>query len=243
MYKIYALKTGSCNVRADVAFHGGSTDKVYPFFLYIWLIEGAEKPILVDTGPRDIEGFNRATAEYIPGGIVQNPGEDTVSLLKSKGLLPEDIGYVILTHFHPDHCSNLYLFPQAQILFTKKVFCEHFPDKLPVEVVEHIKRNWERSTRLVDDNEEVLPGLKLFWVGGHSPCSQAILVATKLGNVVLTGDAVYLYKNFEENIPIGWTDPAESLAAFERIRKAGAQIILPGHDPQVLERFPGGVIG
>jgi len=244
MYKIYALKHAHCDLRGDVVFHGGSVNEFYQLFLYIWLIEGADKPIVIDTGIREsyIEGFNRATAYYIPSGLIQGPGEDTVSLLKSKGVSPEDVGYVILTHFHPDHCTNMYLFSNAQLIMTRKAFLSNFPQNVPKEVMEPLMKNWPSSLRLVDDYEEVLPGIKLFWLGVHSPCSQAISVVTKLGNVVLCGDNVYLYKNFEENIPIGWVDPQESLAVFEKIRNV-ADVILPGHDPEVVTRFPGGVIG
>jgi glyoxylase-like metal-dependent hydrolase (beta-lactamase superfamily II) len=59
---------------------------------------------------------------------------------------------------------------------------------------------------------------------------------------VLAGDVAYKYRNLEESIPIGWADPDEWMLAADRLRAAG-DFVLPGHDPDVLIRYPGGVIG
>jgi len=240
MYSVRALPNGSCRVRGDVVFAGGSREEFYPFRLYIWLIQDSTHTIIVDTGPKDLEGFNQATSEYIPGGVVQEEDEKTLPALKKAGVSPEDVDYVIITHFHGDHCTNADLFPNAKIVVSRRGFIENLPNGIPKEIMIAAVRNWPHSLILVED-EEILPGLRVFWVGGHSICSQAIAVRTKKGVVVLSGDAAYLFKNIEEEHPIGWTDPEDSLRAIKLLKSAG-DIILPGHDPEILNRFPGGVI-
>jgi len=43
--------------------------------------------------------------------------------------------------------------------------------------------------RLVDGAREVFPGLRVHWVGGHTPGLQIVSVETARGRIVLTSDA------------------------------------------------------
>jgi len=54
----------------------------------------------------------------------------------------------------------------------------------------------------------------------------------------MASDNMYLYENLEKHAPIAQTfDPASNLAAQDRMRVLG-KIIVPGHDPAVMTRFP-----
>jgi glyoxylase-like metal-dependent hydrolase (beta-lactamase superfamily II) len=58
--------------------------------------------------------------------------------------------------------------------------------------------------------------------------------------VVITSDNVYLYEILEKRAPIAQTlDPASNLKAQDRIRTLASapELIVPGHDPAVFERF------
>jgi hypothetical protein len=60
-------------------------------------------------------------------------------------------------------------------------------------------------------------------------------------NTVITSDTVFLYRNIEENVPVGYFyNLEECYDAMETIRNV-ADVILPTHDPEVLVRHPGGV--
>jgi glyoxylase-like metal-dependent hydrolase (beta-lactamase superfamily II) len=207
--------------------------------MYIYVIEGGEKPMLVDTGPRDVEGFNRGTAKYIPGGVRQEPQERTPQLLEQAGIDPADISHVFVTHLHADHYDYFDLFPNAQFVVNGRGFLESLLG-IKQNVMQALAQRWPQSLRLAED-EEILPGIRTFWLGCHSPCSHAIAVQTARGTAVFTGDVVYKYRNIEENIPIGWADADDCLKAMRKIRSA-ADIVIPGHDPELLNRFPDGVI-
>jgi glyoxylase-like metal-dependent hydrolase (beta-lactamase superfamily II) len=240
-HHLRALKNGECNVRVDVAFKDriGSTDTT-PFYLYIWLIQGEAGTAVVDTGPKELEGFNRATAEYIPGGVVQTESEYTPNLLENAGVDPAEVDFVILTHLHYDHCGFVELFPKAEIVINRKGFLDAFPN-VPKEILEPLMNDWPKRLRLAEDEEKLLPGLRAKWIGGHSPCSQATVVDTEKGTFALAGDSAYLFANLEEDRPIGWIPEEEGRAALKRLR-ASADTVLPGHDPLILERYPDGVI-
>jgi hypothetical protein len=69
----------------------------------------------------------------------------------------------------------------------------------------------------------------------------AISVETAKGTVVL-GDCFFTYDNLEKNIPIGWAENhREIYAAYARVRDE-ADIAVPLYDPEVLKRYPNGVI-
>jgi hypothetical protein len=58
---------------------------------------------------------------------------------------------------------------------------------------------------------------------------------------VLASDNVYLYENLEKHAAIAQTlDAASNLRAQDRIRTLASapDLIVPGHDPAVFDRFP-----
>ena len=47
--------------------------------------------------------------------------KDQISrLLEAKGIKPEEINYVLLSHLHPDHLGGASFFPHATFILTKK---------------------------------------------------------------------------------------------------------------------------
>jgi len=241
LYKIRTLLNGRCNVTEQVTFSGGSTDKLIPFNLYVWVIEGGEHPVLIDTGLVDVEGFNKGTAAYIIGGVTQRPDELPETMLSNAGIDPADVSHVLITHLHGDHCNNVGMYPNATVVVNRKGFLEGFPTNIGQGFMSALIPRWPDSLRLTGD-EEILPGIRVFWIGGHSVCSQAIAVDTEQGTAVFTGDTCYMYENYTNDRPIGWATPEDCRRAMARIRMQ-ADFIVPGHDPCVLEKHPGGIIG
>ncbi|HEY3284008.1 MAG TPA: N-acyl homoserine lactonase family protein [Armatimonadota bacterium] len=238
-YRLRALKCGECQVRDYITYADGG-EETSTFYLYVWLIEGGERPMLVDTGPKDLGSFNAGTSQYIPGGVIQRPEEVTPELLRRAGVAPEEVSHVFATHLHADHYEYFDLFPNARLVANRQGFLEGLLGVRP-SVMAALARRWPESLLLVED-EEVLPGIRTLRLGCHSTCSQAIVVDTARGRAVLAGDGAYTYRNLEEDRPIGWADPLESRAALVKLRSAG-DFVLPGHDPEILRRYPSGVAG
>jgi glyoxylase-like metal-dependent hydrolase (beta-lactamase superfamily II) len=95
--------------------------------------------------------------------------------------------------------------------------------------------------RIIDGDRQVLPGIGVHRVGGHTAGLQIVSVQTARGTVVLTSDASHFYRNLERRQPVQIiTSLPEMLAAFETIEAlAGpARLIVAGHDPEVADRFP-----
>ena len=231
-------------LKGEFAFLNHDPAGRYPYAMFVWLVLGGERPIMVDTGPRSIEEINKGIASLVYEPTTQRPGEDILSHLARNDVEPSDVSHLFLTHLHYDHVSNLHLFPNARIVVNKRGWEEANRRKatwVPGEVLFPLREEWNDRLTLVED-EEVLSGIRTFWMGGHTPCSQAVVVQTDLGRAAVAGDVVSLYANLDLNIPVGVAESFEEcLAAMARVRRE-SDIILPGHDPDVLNRFPGGVI-
>jgi glyoxylase-like metal-dependent hydrolase (beta-lactamase superfamily II) len=100
--------------------------------------------------------------------------------------------------------------------------------------------NYGNRIRIVDGDQDVLPGIRVHRVGGHTAGLQIVTVQTARGTVVLTSDASHFYRNVETRQPVQIiTNLPEMLEAFETIHAlAGAEkLIVAGHDPEVAGRF------
>ena len=242
-YTILAVKVGQCEVRDYITFQDTDSEKTSTYNLYVWVIEGGPKPIVVETGPKYPEEFSRSTEKYIPGGVKQLPSERTVAALKRHGIDPADVSHVIATHLHADHYDYFDAFSNAKLVVNKREYKDMTDgrDRLARDVRKALNER-PGALNLVGDNEQIAPGIRVVQLGCHTPGSQGILVRTWMGPVLLTGDVVYKYENIEKDRPTRSPDPRLCSEAMARIRSL-ADIVLPAHDPLTLERWPNGIIG
>ncbi len=245
-YQIHALKTGECTIRGRYVFRDREPDRLFTFHLFIYVLQGGARPMVVDTGPQDMFDLNRQVRFLLVDEVKQEPYEETPVLLRRAGVAADEVSHVFLTHMHYDHCSNLHLFPNAQIVISDHGLKQALdpgrgPTYLHAGFPEELTRL--RPRLLLVDDAQVAPGVSVTRFGGHSPCSQGIVVDTEAGRVCIAGDVAFTYENIERDIPIGvYSDLEECRVALGRLREE-FDVVLPGHDPAVLDRFPGGVVG
>ncbi len=253
-YTIQAVKYCEQLCPGPEIYYLSAWDEWINLYFYFWIVRGGGKTILVDTGIRDVNEINPSVIRtFGEKGMfrMDMEKENIPKLLKENGVKPEDVDYVFLTHLHYDHASNVPLFPNATFVISRRGWIEIVAPRHPYLVTDFFPRDvlaylvGEANDRLylADDVEDnIVPGIGVFWTGGHTPCCQAIKINTEKGVAVITSDVVFLYDNIEKNHPIGLSyNIPECLDAMERIRKE-ADIIVPAHDPELLKRFPGGRI-
>lgn len=214
----------------------------------VWLIEGTDKTILIDTGLGDIPEIMEIMSSY---GIemygTRSEDQDIVSGLAAHGVAPEDVDVVVLTHLHFDHIGNNHLFPNAQFIVQR----EELPQGLTPPVYtqfsyaeySHYLADVRDRIVLVDGDAQIVPGVRLVKIGGHTPGTMVVMIDTSEGTVCLAGDIMYNYRNLELNWPTGsFWDLKDLMNGYERLRSE-ANIIVPGHDWQFREFYPSGTIG
>ncbi len=167
-------------------------------------IGGATKKIVVDTGPPDME----RTLKYHPYAKTDEnrPDQNMVSQLAKAGVKPEEIDLVILTHLHWDHVGDVSKFSNAQFICSKEEL-RFALDPLPCLYVayealqigmqpEYLKII-DRMKTVEMEQTEILDGISVIPLPGHSPGSIGVVVETEKGPYVITGDAVPKYGNLQ----------------------------------------------
>jgi hypothetical protein len=225
-----------------------------PLAFHVLLIEGPGVRALVNTGPPDdVTAWNRHVQSVLGERSVfrRGDGQHIVAQLASLGLRPQDVTHVIVTPFTLYSTSGIPLFTNAQLCLSRRGWL-HFHSThdhphdvrwatLSPEVLVHLVVDaWER-VRLLDDEDEVLPGLRTWWAGTHHRASIAVEVDTDVG-VVLASDAFFYLENVTDGRPLGIGESLEEgLACYARVRRT-ADHVLPLTDPRLLDRYPGGVV-
>ncbi len=250
LYDIQVLKMGQCKVPGPEVYwmsHWNSWE-----LLYFWMvvIRGNGKTILINTGPpKDLAFINATWSKAIDPSsqMLRQDHERPEAALASIGLSPKDIDYVLITPLQAYATGNIPLFTNATICISRRGWIEdfhvprfkmHIPRKLriPDDVLMYLDIQAPEKLRLLNDEEQILPGLRAFWTGVHHRSSMAYAIETERGSVIAS-DSFFKYANVEEMIPLGIMESLEEcMHAYTRV-KAEADLILPLYDPTVPERL------
>ncbi len=107
------------------------------------------------------------------------------------------------------------------------------------DVVKLVELNWKDRVILVEgDREGILPGVDVYLTPGHTIGTMTVCVTTVKGRVCFASDAVYTYRNIDEDIPIGLArDASQAVESYKKIRRLlRGGILIPGHEPAIFTR-------
>jgi glyoxylase-like metal-dependent hydrolase (beta-lactamase superfamily II) len=250
MYQIEWLAIGDNQIPAQFLFHLAPSDQWYPITSFAILLTGPNgRHHVIDTGVRSPKEINDRLPPMRHWKV--DPSHSLERQLMDRGISLSDIDSVLLTHLHYDHCSQISIFPRADIIVSRaewtSVVAPYDTELLrfayyPRDIYAWIVRDgWDR-VQLIDDGDEILPGIQAWVLGGHTPGSTAYRVKTSKGFVMIAGDFINTYKNWEEHHPPGLlVSLAEWYAGYHRLAKSGS-LIIPSHDPTLSARYPTGTI-
>ena len=107
-----------------------------------------------------------------------------------------------------------------------------------------------RAVRLVyggrvqfhDGDATLCPGVTLHRIGGHSAGLQVVRIATARGPLVLASDAFHFSENRLRRAPfpivLHLGEMLEGYRRCEELAGGDPDLLIPGHDPEVLARWP-----
>jgi glyoxylase-like metal-dependent hydrolase (beta-lactamase superfamily II) len=171
-------------------------------------------------------------------------------------ITPEDIDHVVLTHVHADHhglttgkdAGAILRFPHAVVHVSRTGWEYNLSQRVNGRWNSYIDYQFadfllegEKTGRVrFHDNDEVLPGIDVIYLGGHAVCSQAVRVPTEAGPAIVTSDEVYHYRLLEQGVVARLhTRPDHLLAAMEKLVALAMEgaILVPCHDPALAEAY------
>jgi glyoxylase-like metal-dependent hydrolase (beta-lactamase superfamily II) len=226
---------------------------------------------LIDLGPQSVgycnamfrrHGFFRDLGEDVPAeerfpdDIVQ-PYGNVLEQLKKGGYTTKSVRRIVFTHLHADHHGMndgrdgglAELFTNATLHVSARGWQHNLAKRRDGQWGSYVdfafsdflvRREKEGKVQFADDSI-VFPGVSTVYLGGHSECSQAVVVETTFGPAIIASDDIYLYELLEKNItPQIRTSPERWRAAVERLVRLAEQrsgILIPLHDPAVWEAY------
>jgi len=254
-YEVNVLKVGQCDVPGPEIYWMSHWDTWETLYFYMVVIRGGGKTAIVNTGPpRELAALNEVWRDFAGPRcqMIRPDGERPEAALASIGIKPENVDCVLITPLQAYATANIPMFANAQVCISKRGWIEdyhapkypmHIPRELriPDSVVKYLMFDAPDKLRLLNDEDEILPGLRAFWAGVHHRSSMAYQADTAKGRVTIT-DSFFKYPNVEEMHPLGINESMEEVfKTYGRLRDHGG-ILVPLYDPEVLKRFPGGKI-
>lgn len=243
MYQLHAIKYAELNARrrGDLFVGGDPHDGRIDMDYFVWVAIGADRVCVVDTGFGAEVGARRGRR------LVRSPVESLAAL----GVDAASVRDVVITHLHYDHVGNFGLFPNARFHLQDREMA--FATGRPMthafmraayeveDIVGMVRAVHAGRVVFHDGDAPIAPGIEVHRIGGHTRGLQAVRVATGRGAVVLASDASHYYESLEQGRIFAILDSAaDVLEGYRRLRELAArpELIVPGHDPEVMRRYP-----
>ena len=181
--------------------------------------------VLVDTGvggPQDVLDDWRVVNRSVADALAE------------QDMSPADIGLVINTHLHFDHCGQNAVFGHAPFYVQRAEL-----DRMRREASE--LHDWfgfmNARFELVDGDAEILPGLSVVATPGHTAGHQCVVVD---GSDLLIGDAAYTPRQYADPagpLPDGQADDVGSWrASVRRIHALAPERVHFCHHTDIVHR-------
>ncbi len=253
-FRVQALKVGQAEVPGPEVYWMSHWDQWETLFFYMVVLRGDGVNAVINTGPpHDLTELNARWRAFAGERcqLLQTADERPEAALARAGLGPQDIDFVLLTPLQLYATANVPLFPNARICVSRRGWIEdlmarppwlHVPREMcmPDEVLHYLLFDARDRLRLLEDEDEICPGIRAWWAGTHHRSSMVYSIDTGSG-IVDVGDCAFKYGNLDGH-PLGIGESlAEGDRAYRRIRAESAHFV-PLYDPEVLVRYPGGVI-
>ena len=240
-YEVYAIRYATVTRNEAEVFiggdphHGGLT-----MDYFVWVARNDQHTVVIDTG------FDAAAAQRRGRQLLLEPGAG----LRRLGIECAEVRHVIITHLHYDHAGNLQLFPRArfhlqdrEMAFATGRHMAHlfFAHAYELDcVLSMVRLVYGAQVQFHDGDAEILPGISVHHIGGHTLGLQVVRIWTRLGWLVLASDAAHYLANMNSARPFPIVaDLTQMIDGWDRLKALASRpdYIVPGHDPLVMQRY------
>jgi N-acyl homoserine lactone hydrolase len=210
--------------RLHLATLDGVAGRVVP--VHGFVVRSSSQAVLVDTGvggPQEVLDDWRAVNVSVADALAE------------LDMSPADIGLVINTHLHFDHCGQNAVFKHAPFYVQRAELARMKREEAGMW-------DWhsfmDAQFELLDGDAEIMPGLSVMATPGHTVGHQCVVVN---GTDVLIGDAAYTSAVFSspelgEMIPGQAADLPAWQSSLARVRSLAASRLHFCHDTEVVHQ-------
>jgi len=253
-FRVTTLAVGHSEIPGPELYWMREWDRWFPLTFQVVLIRGGDVVALVNTGPAsDLTEMNEGWQSFLgPRAVMQRAeGEFVLDQLARVGVTPGDVTHVLLTPLQLYTVSNVLAFPNAQVCISDRGW-RHFHSthahphddratSIPDDILTALVTSAWPRVRLLADEDEIVPGLRTWWSGGHHRASMVVEVDTSAG-VVAISDTFFHLDNVQSDHPIGISENIyEAMTCHARVRST-ADVVVPLYDPGNFDRFAHGVV-
>ena len=244
--RVYALACGSLEFDRNLFFPAAQPGARITTPVSSYLIVHPRGKVLFDTGIHcdalndPVARLGKRVAALF--AIRSAAGEDVVSQLATLGVRPDDVKFVVTSHFHFDHCGCNASFGHSAFLVQRAEM-----DVARAERNRYNPRDWDHPLdyRLLDGEHDVFGdgAVVVLPTPGHTPGHQSLWIRDGAGRqLVLTADASYTQEHLDRTIlPHAVHDADEmthSLAMLRELRDRRGVMLLYGHDTEQWNSLP-----
>jgi len=257
--KVTLLKAGKMTSQQSFSWRGGKWGVTYESGMAAVLVEHPRMRFLYDAGfGANVDAHAEAMPWLMQKLAKYEKETPAAEQLRQRGITPETIQAIYLSHSHWDHISGIEDFPGAEVRMPSAelafIRAHKYPglvdqmiDKWKVQTYEFSSgpyENFDRSLDLFGDGSVVLVPLP-----GHTDGSNGMFVNLRSGKRFLfTGDLTWAMEGFELPAERPWLarklvdfDEAEVRRSIVKVhllmRKYPDLVVVPAHDRRVHEQI------
>lgn len=266
--RIHAIQTGTVAIKKRQMSGQGNgflrfvntmldTNWAEPLPIYAWVIEHPKGIIVVDTGEtaRATEPgyfpwwhpYFKSVREWV------RPEEEIGPQLRALGIVPNDVRWVLLTHFHTDHAGGLNHFPKSKILVSRIEYQaalgfrgqlsgylpQHWPTWFKPTLIDFAPRPFGPFTHSAPLTKA--GDVQLVFTPGHTVGHYSVVVQEEDHALFFAGDASYTQKLMLDQVVDGVTlnmaQYQESARQVLAYLQSVPTVYLPAHDPESAQRL------
>ena len=152
--------------------------------------------------------------------------------MKKNSVATTDIDIVVLTHLNWDHCLNIDLFPDAQIIIGKEEFYRGTLSGVS-DGLSDTFRNYIKTMKVnpVENDYKITPNVSVVSTPGHTPGHIAVKVLENGFLTVMSGDAIPNLRAYRRGMPdLAFFSEDLARKSVEKIKNLEPDLIIPGHD-------------
>ena len=159
--------------------------------------------------------------------------DNLLSRLKENMIKPSEIDAVVLTHLNWDHCLNVDIFKDSEILIGKQEYEKGTLSGVADDLTEKFKGYLGGlNINLVEDGHKVSNNSSILSTPGHTPGHVSLSIRHENRFTVIAGDAIPNIRAYRRGIPdLIFYDLKAAKQSIARIKALEPNVIIPGHDP------------